>query len=55
LMGLVMEQGAAATVHIVADPLIAMQMKRLGGVAGMDAHYVTTYAEAMKLMSASGR
>jgi methyl-accepting chemotaxis protein len=55
LMGLVMEQGAAATVHIVADPLIAMQMKRMGGNSGMAAHYVTSYAEAMKLMSAAGR
>ena len=55
LMGLVIQQGAEATVHIVADPLIAMQMKRMGDNSGMAAHYVTSYEEAMKLLSAAGR
>ena len=55
LMGLVVEQGAEATVHIVASPLVAMQMQRMGGATGMAAHYVTSYDEAMTLMSEAGR
>jgi methyl-accepting chemotaxis protein len=55
LMGLVMEQKAEATVHIVADPLIAMQMQRMGANSGMVAYYVTSYEDAMELMSSHGR
>jgi methyl-accepting chemotaxis protein len=55
LMGLVVEQGAEATVHIVANPLVAMQMQRMGSASGMAAHYVTSPAEAMALMAAAGR
>ncbi|WP_199753259.1 methyl-accepting chemotaxis protein [Actinoplanes sp. ATCC 53533] len=50
LMGLVVEQGAEATVHIVADPLIAMQMQRMGSGSGMAAYYVTSYDEAIALL-----
>ena len=55
LMGLVVEQGAEATVHIVANPLVAMQMQRMGSESGMAAHYVTSTAEAMALMAQAGR
>ncbi|AGZ38516.1 methyl-accepting chemotaxis sensory transducer [Actinoplanes friuliensis DSM 7358] len=55
LMGLVVEQGAEATVHIVANPLIAMQMQRMGTASGMAAHYVTSYDEAMDLLARAGR
>jgi methyl-accepting chemotaxis protein len=55
LMGLVVDQHAEATVHIVADPLIAMQMQRMGSNSGMAAYYVTSYADAMTLMAGHGR
>ena len=55
LMGLVVEQKAEATVHIVADALIAMQMQRMGSNSGMAAYYVTSYEDAMKLMASHGR
>jgi methyl-accepting chemotaxis protein len=55
LMGLVVQQGAEATIHVVANPLIAMQMQRMGGSSGMAAHYVTSYEDAMRLLSRAGR
>jgi methyl-accepting chemotaxis protein len=53
LMALVIERQARGTIHIVANALIAMQMRRMGGNSGMVAHYVTTWEEANSLLRTS--
>jgi methyl-accepting chemotaxis protein len=53
LMALVIERQAKGTIHIVANSLIAMQMRRMGGNSGMVAHYVTTWEEANGLLRTS--
>jgi hypothetical protein len=53
LMAMVPERQAKGTIHIVANSLIAMQMRRMGSNSGLVAHYVTTWEEANSLLRTS--
>jgi methyl-accepting chemotaxis protein len=50
MMALVVRRGVAGTVHVVANPLIAMQMKRMQQASGLSAEYVTTLDEGLRMV-----
>ena len=55
MMALVLRRGVAGTVHVVANPLIAMQMKRMQQTTGLAAEYVTTLDEGLRMVRGLSR